>query len=89
MNAVIPIELPVYEAKNRLSALLAEVQKGTEFVITNRGVPVARLVPFESKPPAAPVESDEDFVARIRAMRKGTSLRGLSIKGLIDDGRKY
>lgn len=32
-------------AKNRLSALLREVQAGTTIVITDRGVPVARLVP--------------------------------------------
>ena len=36
----------VREAKNRLSHLLREVQRGREWVITERGVPVARLVPI-------------------------------------------
>jgi prevent-host-death family protein len=35
----------VTEAKNRLSALLAEVRAGETIVIVDRGVPVARLDP--------------------------------------------
>ncbi len=35
----------VSEAKNTLSALLREIRGGTAIVITDRGVPVARLVP--------------------------------------------
>lgn len=44
-------ELAVYEAKTRLSELLVEVEQGAQFVITRRGVPVARLV--SAAPPAA------------------------------------
>ena len=43
-------ELAVYEAKTRLSELLAEVEKGEQFVITRRGEAIARLV---SAAPAA------------------------------------
>lgn len=47
----------VYEAKTRLSALLAEVESGGEVVIARAGRPVARLVPagrapFHRKPGA-------------------------------------
>jgi prevent-host-death family protein len=37
----------VREARQNLSALLDEVRKGREIVITERGRPVARLVPPE------------------------------------------
>ncbi|MBA2458525.1 MAG: type II toxin-antitoxin system prevent-host-death family antitoxin [Gemmatimonadales bacterium] len=37
----------VRDAKNRLSALLARVRRGARIVITDRGVPVAMLVPPE------------------------------------------
>jgi prevent-host-death family protein len=37
-------DIAVYEAKTRLSELLAEVERGEQFVITRRGVAVARLV---------------------------------------------
>jgi prevent-host-death family protein len=35
----------IRDAKNRLSALLARVRRGARIVITDRGVPVAVLVP--------------------------------------------
>lgn len=37
----------IRDAKNRLSALLARVRRGARIVITDRGVPVAVLVPPE------------------------------------------
>ena len=40
------IEIGSFEAKNKLSALLERAQKGEEIVITRRGRPVAKLVPF-------------------------------------------
>ena len=42
------MEVGAFEAKNRLSALLEKVEHGEEVVITRRGKPVARLVPFET-----------------------------------------
>lgn len=39
-------EVNVYEAKTRLSALLAEVERGEDVVIARNGKPVARLVPY-------------------------------------------
>jgi len=37
----------IHQAKTNLSRLLARVQLGEEIVISNRGVPVAKLVPFQ------------------------------------------
>jgi prevent-host-death family protein len=73
----------VAEAKNRLSALLAEVAKGEEVVITKRGVPVARLVPavtFDRK-------KAKQAAAGLREASRGLSLRGLKIKDLVNEGR--
>ncbi|GAB96118.1 prevent-host-death family protein [Kineosphaera limosa] len=39
----------VAEAKARLSAMLAEVEAGGEFVIARGGTPVARLVPLAAR----------------------------------------
>ncbi|MCV7386047.1 type II toxin-antitoxin system prevent-host-death family antitoxin [Mycolicibacter longobardus] len=36
----------VYDAKTRLSRLLAQVEGGAEIVISRHGRPVARLVPY-------------------------------------------
>ena len=38
-------EVGTFEAKNKLSALLDQVERGTEIVITRRGKAVAKLVP--------------------------------------------
>jgi prevent-host-death family protein len=40
----------VREARQNLSALLDEVKRGREVVITERGRPVARLVPPDPRP---------------------------------------
>lgn len=42
------------EAKNRLSALLAEVRAGESVLIVDRGVPVARLDPVVGRGEDAP-----------------------------------
>lgn len=36
----------IHEAKTQLSKLLSRVALGEEFTIANRGVPVAKLVPY-------------------------------------------
>lgn len=47
----------IHEAKTQLSKLLSRVALGEEFTIANRGVPVAKLVPY------TPPEIKEDRVA--------------------------
>ena len=38
----------IHEAKTQLSKLLMRVALGEEFIIANRGVPVAKLSPYQS-----------------------------------------
>jgi prevent-host-death family protein len=54
----------IREARQNLTALLAEVRKGREVVITDRGVPVARLVPPADRS-AKPYSSHQRFRASI------------------------
>ncbi len=79
------MQVSTIEAKNRLSALLAEVARGAEVTITKRGIPVAKLVP------AAPT-FDRDKARRaaagIREVSRGLTLDGLKIKDLVDAGRR-
>jgi len=74
----------IYEAKTQLPRLIDDVIEGGTVVITRHGKPVARLVPVE-----APKRSIEEAIASIRRNRKGSRLDGLSIKDLINEGRKY
>jgi prevent-host-death family protein len=36
----------IHQAKTNLSRLLSRVELGEEIIISNRGVPVAKLIPF-------------------------------------------
>jgi prevent-host-death family protein len=36
----------IHQAKTNLSRLLLRVERGEEIIISNRGIPVAKLVPF-------------------------------------------
>ena len=78
-------EIGAFEAKTKLGQLLDWVEAGEEVVITRRGKAVARMVP----PGYATVDRERTHAAaeRIREMRKGAKLGGLSIKGLINEGR--
>ena len=76
----------VFEAKNRLTALLDEVEGGGEVLITRRGKPVARLV-------AAGPGFDRDRARRaadgLRALSRDLTLgRDLTLQDLIRDGRR-
>lgn len=78
-------EVGAFEAKNRLGQLLDWVEAGEEVVITRRGKAVARMVPPER---GIDRERGRRAVLRIREMRKGVTLGGLSIKDLIGEGRE-
>ena len=43
------MEVNMHEAKSQLSKLVERVNSGEEIVISRRGRPVARLIPYESK----------------------------------------
>ena len=73
-----------FEAKNKLSALLDEVELGGEVTITRHGKPVAKLV---SAAGGVDREKARRAVEAIRAMRAGVTLGDLRIKDLISEGR--
>lgn len=75
-----------YEAKTHLPRLLDEVAQGQTIIITKRGIPVAKLVPFTEdrrQRRRAAVEALQEY------QRTAPSLDGLSIKQLIEEGRRW
>ena len=61
-------EYGVYEAKTKLPDLIKQVQQGERITITNRGEPVADLVPSASRA----AQQTEEAIAAIKAMRAAT-----------------
>jgi len=74
-----------FEAKTHLNELLQKVSKGETIRITLRGVPIAKLVPDDD----GERKDLKEVVSEIREIRKGASLGGLTIRELIDEGRRY
>ena len=68
----VPLDLP---------ALLERVTQGEQFTLTRQGVPVACLVPAPEE------ENEENIVAKMRALRKGVRLDGLTIREMLEEGR--
>jgi prevent-host-death family protein len=77
------ITVGAFEAKTHLSALLDQVAAGEEVVITKHGRPVARLVSAGG----SDRQRVNGVVETLKALRKGTTLGGLSWKDLRDQGR--
>jgi len=71
------------EVVMQFSALLNRVAAGEEITITKHGKPVARLAGIQEADSARAMEAFE----KLKMLRKGTTLGGISIKELRDKGR--
>jgi prevent-host-death family protein len=73
----------IYEARTRLSELIEKVGKGEEVTVTRHGVPVARIIPVDGEKKLAV----RDAIEAMERFGRGKSLRGLSLKKMIREGR--
>ena len=78
-------EIGAFEAKTRLPQLLRRVRAGERFVITRHNRPVAELIPFR------PHDSDKvrSAIESLKAFQETHSLGGLSVRRIVEAGRKY
>jgi prevent-host-death family protein len=67
--------------------VISEVQNGSDYVITKRGKPVAKVIPFVERK-----QTRQAAVAELRESRRkhwrGPPLKPGEIKKMIEDGRK-
>lgn len=76
-------EIGTYEAKTHFAKLIERVSRGERITILRHGVPVAVLSPPGDRP-----EDVEEAIAGIRALRRGKELGDLTLKELIEEGRR-
>ena len=78
-------EVGAFEAKTHLPRLLKRVQQGERFVITRHNHPVAELIPYRQQ------DTDRIRVAidGLRKFQQTHSLAGLSIRQIIEEGRRF
>lgn len=78
------VAMGAFEAKNKFSELLERVGRGAAFTITKHDRPVARLVPAVSQTKS----QRKKVTAELRLLRERYNLKGLSVRALIDKGRR-
>jgi prevent-host-death family protein len=71
-----------FDAKTHLSEMLDEVQKGMDYIITKRGVPIAKLVPFSENK-----KTRREVIQELEEIRKRTTGTPFDIREAIEDGR--
>ena len=75
-----------FEAKTHFSQVIDKAERGEDFIITRRGKPVAKIIPFEQKKEMTRKEA----IAELMEMRK--LYRGepgsFNIREAIEEGRK-
>jgi prevent-host-death family protein len=79
-------QIGTFEAKTHFSQIIDKVEHGGDFIITKRGKPVAKIIPFQQEPEMTRQEAFE----KIKELRK--NYRGepgsFNIREAIEDGRK-
>lgn len=80
------VTVGAFEAKTHLPQLLERVSRGEKILITRHGKPAAMLVPALAEEPT----NVQDVIAQIKALCRGNRLgKGLSVRDLIDEGRRF
>jgi prevent-host-death family protein len=79
-------QIGAFEAKTNFSRILKEVRGGSDFVVTVRGEPVAKIIPFEQEKKMTRKEA----LDAMRELRK--NYRGepgdFDVRAAIEDGRR-
>jgi prevent-host-death family protein len=74
-----------YDAKTKFTALLKRAAEGERITIAKHGVPIATLQAFEGPKSILPVK---EVIRELRAFRAAKTLKGLSLRALINEGRR-
>lgn len=79
------MSIGAYEAKTHFSRILDEVEEGKTITITRHGVPIARIVPISN----TGRERVRETIEEIRAFRRGRVLGDVTLRELIEEGRRF
>ena len=75
-----------FEAKTHLAALLDRVARGEKITITRHGVPAAMLVPVGQTERKL---THAEIVAGMRELRKGVKHGRMSVREMVNAGRRF
>jgi prevent-host-death family protein len=75
-----------FEAKTHLAALLDRVSQGETITITRHGAPAAMLVPVG---PAGKKLTHREIVEGMRALRKRIKPDTITVREMVEEGRRF
>ena len=83
---MLTLQIGAFEAKTNFSQILEKIVNGNTYIITRRGKPVAKIIPFKEK-----TISRKEAINTLREMRKLYNGKSgdFNIREAIKDGRKY
>jgi len=82
---VLQEKIGAFEAKTHFSQLIEKVEHGTDFIITKRGKPVAKIVPFTQETGMTFKEAVEKLM-ELRKLYRGKP-GSFDIRAAIEEGR--
>ena len=78
----------VFEAKSRLSEVLAAVELGQEFTVTKRGAPIARIIPYHhAQYDEAAQRARQQRIDHCIQARGAAPVEGFDVHAAIQEGR--
>ena len=80
-----PEEVGVRELKNQLSRYLHRVSDGQELIVTDRGRPVAKLVPIDESTDALADLIERGIVHRPKVSQRSRPARGVAARTPVSD----
>ena len=75
-----------FEAKTKFSQIIEKAEQGEDFIITRRGKPVAKIIPFRQEPEMTRKEA-MDQLAEMRKLYRGKP-GSFNIREAIEEGRR-
>jgi prevent-host-death family protein len=77
------MQIGLREANQKFSGLIKAVRRGTEVILTDRGKPIAKIVPIKAESPKDVIKRLEDSGLLIAATKRGPmpSFKPLRIRG--------
>ena len=75
-----------FEAKTHFSQIIEKAEHGTDFIVTRRGKPVAKIIPFQQEPEMTFKEAVEQL-KEFRKLYRGKP-GSFNIREAIEEGRR-
>jgi prevent-host-death family protein len=78
-------QIGTFEAKTHFSQIIEKVANGDDYIITRRGKPVAKVIPFEQEPEMSRLDALEQF-KELRKLYRGKP-GSFNVREAIKEGR--